>query len=156
MTHALPRWRLRAITAITHITASGAWVGLDISLVALTLVHAPIPTVLSECATFAAGLTIGSGAALATRRPWGGLRRHHWIEAKILIAAVVAAAGLTSVTGALDPMSVLTARVCALVALIAATAVSVTKPWGLTPHGRATRNRRDSSSLTTVIRGAVR
>jgi hypothetical protein len=138
MRHSRPRRRLRAITVTTHITAAGAWVGIDIALIAETLVRAPIPTVLSELATFSAGLTIGTGIALARRRPWGGLRRHHWIEAKAVIAAVVAVAGLTSVTGMLDPMSVLVARVCALAALIAATLVSATKPWGLTARGHAT------------------
>ncbi|HEY3692435.1 MAG TPA: hypothetical protein VGL46_19450, partial [Pseudonocardiaceae bacterium] len=51
--------------------------------------------------------------------------------------AIITAAGLTSLTGALDPMTVLTARICALIALITTIAVSVTKPWGLTPYGRA-------------------
>lgn len=53
--------------------------------------------------------------------------------------AVVAAAGLTSLSGILDPLSVLVARVCALIAVIA---VSVTKP-----RGHAGRSRRDGQAV---------
>jgi hypothetical protein len=55
---------------------------------------------------------------------------------------VVAAAGLTSLSGILDPLSVLVARVCALIALIAVIAVSVTKP-----RGHAGRSRRDGQAV---------
>lgn len=60
------------------------------------------------------------------------------------VSPVVAAAGLTSVCGILDPLSVLAARVSALIALIAAIAVSVTKPWGLTQVGRAAAAKRSA------------
>jgi len=91
-----------------------------------------------------AATTLGTRLVLGAHRPWG-LRRHHWLVAKVRISAVVVAAGLTSVSGVLDSLSVLAARVCALIALIAAIAVSVTKPWGLTQVGCATAAKRSAS-----------
>ncbi|MFL6146232.1 MAG: hypothetical protein ACJ72I_01720 [Pseudonocardiaceae bacterium] len=136
MRPALPRW-LRATLVTTHITTAASWLGTDATLIALTIAGKPIPAVLGAWITTpAAAITLATGITLAAHKPWG-LRRHHWIGVKIRIAAIIIAAGLTSLTGALDPMTVLTARICALIALITTIAVSVTKPWGLTPHGRA-------------------
>jgi hypothetical protein len=139
--------RVRAATVIAHITAVGGWVGIDIALIALSLTRTPIPTVLSELAIVSAVLTITTGITLAIRRPWGGLRRHRWIETKTRITAIVVAAGLASIAGMLDPMSVLAARIGALVGLVAAVAVSVTKPGGLTPYGRLTTRPRHRHRL---------
>ena len=136
MRAALPRG-LRMALLTAHITAGALWLGLDTALIAITAAHAAIPAAVGAAVlTSSAAITLGTGLVLAAHRPWG-LRRHHWIVAKVRISAVVAAAGLTSVSGILDPLSVLAARVCALIALIAAIAVSVIKPWGLTEVGRA-------------------
>jgi hypothetical protein len=141
MRPALPRW-LRATLVITHITTAASWLGTDATLIALTLAGKPIPAVLGAWITTpAAAITLATGITLAAHKPWG-LRRHHWIGVKIRIAAIITAAGLTSLTGALDPMTVLSARICALVALITAIAVSVTKPWGLTPTAAQPAQRR--------------
>jgi hypothetical protein len=143
MRAALPRG-LRMALLTVHITAAALWLGMDTALIAVTAAHAVIPAGLGAAMlTSAAATTLGTGFVLAAHRPWG-LRRHHWIVAKVRISAVVAAAGLTSLSGILDPLSVLAARVCALIALIAAIAVSVTKPWGLTQVGRAAAAKRSA------------
>ena len=158
MRAALPRG-LRMALLTAHITAAALWLGMDTALIAITAAHAAIPAPLGAAVlTPSAATTLGTGFVLAAHRPWG-LRRHHWIVAKVRISAVVAAAGLTSLSGILDPLSVLAARVCALIALIAAIAVSVTKPWGLTRVGRAAAAKRSASNAckrrhrrtTTVI-----
>jgi hypothetical protein len=116
MRPALPRW-LRATLVTTHITTAASWLGTDATLIALTIAGKPIPAVLGAWITTpAAAITLATGITLAAHKPWG-LRRHHWIGVKIRIAAIITAAGLTSLTGALDPMTVLTARICALIAL---------------------------------------
>jgi len=144
MRAALPRGvRMALLTA--HITAAALWLGMDTALIAITAARAAIPVPLGAAVlTSSAATTLGTGFVLAVHRPWG-LRRHHWIVAKVRISAVVAAAGITSLSGILDPMSVLAARVCALIALIAAIAMSVTKPWGLTRVGRAAAAKRSAS-----------
>ena len=141
---ALPRG-LRMALLTAHITAVALWLGMDTALIAITAAHAAIPAPLGAAAlTSSAATTLGTGFVLAAHRPWG-LRRHHWIVAKVRISAVVTAAGLTSLSGVLDALSVLAARVCVLIALIAAIAVSVTKPWGLTQVGRAALAKRSAS-----------
>jgi hypothetical protein len=118
---------------------------MDTALIPITTAHVAIPAPLGVAGlTSSAATTVGTGFMLAAHRPWG-LRRHHWIVAKVRISAVVAAAGLTSLSGILDPPLVLAARVCALIALVAAIAVSVTKPWGLTQVGRAAAAQRSAS-----------
>ena len=136
---------LRMALLSAHITAAALWLGMDTAMIAITAAHAAIPaSVGAAVLTSSAATTLGTGLVLAAHRPWG-LRRHHWLLAKVQISAVLAAAGLTSVSRILDPPSVLAARVCALIALIAAIAVSVTKPWGLTHVGRATAAKRSAS-----------
>ena len=144
MRAALPRG-LRMALLTAHITAAALWLGMDTALIAITAAHASIPAPLGAAMlTPSAATTLGTGFVLAAHRPWG-LRRHHWIVVKVRISAVVTAAGLTSLSGVFDPLSMLAARVCALIALIAAIAVSVTKPWGLTQVGRAAAANRSAS-----------
>jgi hypothetical protein len=132
-----------------HVTAAALWLGMDTALTAITAAQAAIPAPVGAAVlTSSAAITLGTGFMLAAHRPWG-LRRHHWIVAKVRISTVVAAAGLTSLSGILDPLSVLAARVCALIALIAAIAMSVTKPWGLTQVGRAAAAKRPASGACT-------
>lgn len=99
---ALPRW-LRMALLTAHITAAALWLGMDTALIALTAAHAAIPAPLGAAMlTSSAATTLGTGLLLGAHRPWG-LRRHHWIIAKVQISAVVVAAGLTSLSGILDP-----------------------------------------------------
>jgi hypothetical protein len=147
MRAALPRG-LRMALLTAHITAAALWLGMDTAMIAISAAHAAIPAPLGAVVlTSSAATTLGTGFLLGAHRPWG-LRRHHWIIAKVRISAVVAAAGLTSLSGILDPLSLLAARVCALIALIAAIAVSVSKPWGLTQGGRAAAAKRSVSSAS--------
>jgi hypothetical protein len=83
---------------------------------------------------------------LALSTPWG-LGRYWWVLAKCGIAGALTAAGLTFllpqlpslVAGGSEPAGIgtLIARALALVLLLGATGLSVVKPWGKTPRGRA-------------------
>lgn len=138
------------MTVLTaHITAAALWLGMNTASIALTAAHTAIPAPLGAAMlTSSAATTLGTGFVLAAHRPWG-LRRHHWIITKLRISTVLAAAGLTSLSGILDPLSILTTRICALIALTTAIAVSVTKPWGLTQHGRTTPAKRSANNTGT-------
>jgi hypothetical protein len=99
---ALPRG-LRMALLTAHITAAALWLGMDTVLIALTAAHAASPAPLGAAMlTSSAATTLGTGLLLGAHRPWG-LRRHHWIIAKAQISAVVVTAGLTSLSGILDP-----------------------------------------------------
>ncbi|MBV9161760.1 MAG: hypothetical protein JO309_05245 [Pseudonocardiales bacterium] len=153
----------RAVVLTVHITMSVGWLGLDGALVALEVtglstVH---PTVGAGIAT-ATGViacwvlipvvfsSLVSGLVLALSTPWG-LVRHWWVIVKCGIAAVLTAAGLLYllpqlpqiVAGGGEPaeMQTLIARSVALVLLLAATGLSVVKPWGKTSCGRKVHNR---------------
>ncbi|MBV9648737.1 MAG: hypothetical protein JO296_01190 [Pseudonocardiales bacterium] len=144
----LPRG-LRMTLLTAHITAAALWLGINTASIALTAAHTAIPAPLGAAMlTSSAATTLGTGFVLAAHRPWG-LRRHHWIITKLRISTVLAAAGLTSLSGILDPLSTLAARICALIALITTIAVSVTKPWGLTQHGHTTPTKRSAHNTGT-------
>lgn len=155
--------RARAVVLTVHIVMSVGWLGLDGALVALEVtglstVH---PAVRAGIAT-ATGViacwvllpvvfsSLVSGLVLALSTPWG-LARHWWVIAKCGIAAVLTAAGLLFLVprlpqiaaGGGEPagMQTLVARSVALVLLLAATGLSVVKPWGKTPRGRRVPNR---------------
>jgi hypothetical protein len=87
-----------------------------------------------------------SGLVLALSTPWG-LALHWWVLAKCGIAVALTATGLLLMLPRLDqivagegePVQIRTllARSLALVLLLVATGISVIKPWGKTPYGRA-------------------
>ncbi len=89
-----------------------------------------------------------TGLVLALSTPWG-LVRHWWVLAKCGIALTLTATGLALMLPRLDriiagdgepvQMQTLLVRSLALILLLAATGLSVIKPWGKTPHGRAAR-----------------
>jgi MFS superfamily sulfate permease-like transporter len=91
-------------------------------------------------------ISLVSGVVLALSTPWG-LVRHWWVLAKCAIAVTLTATGLLLMLPRLDQvvaaegepvqMQTLLARSLALVLLLAATGISVIKPWGKTPHGRS-------------------
>ncbi|MGH3935796.1 MAG: hypothetical protein ACRDS1_12605 [Pseudonocardiaceae bacterium] len=91
-------------------------------------------------------ISLTSGLVLALSTPWG-LVRHWWVLAKCGIAVVLTTTGLVLMLPRLDQvvagngepvqLQTLLARSLALVLLLAATGLSVVKPWGKTPHGRA-------------------
>jgi len=150
--------RRRAVVLTVHIVMSVGWLGLDGAMVALevTSLSTVHPAVRAGIATATAVIacwvlvpvvffSLVSGLVLALSTRWG-LARHWWVLAKCGIAAVLTAAGLLFLVPALprilagggDPagMPTLIARSGALVLLLAATGLSVVKPWGKTPHGR--------------------
>jgi hypothetical protein len=153
----LPR-RARAALLTIHVAVSVGWLGLDGALVALevTGLSAGDPVVQGGIAaamgTLASWVLIPvvctslvSGLVLALSTPWG-LVRHWWVLAKCGIAVALTATGLLLMLPRLDQivagegepvqMQTLFARSLALVLLLAATGLSVVKPWGKTPHGR--------------------
>jgi hypothetical protein len=150
--------RRRAVVLTVHIVMSVGWLGLDGALVALevTSLSTVHPAVRTGIATATAVIacwvlvpvvffSLVSGLVLALSTRWG-LARHWWVLAKCGIAAVLSAAGLLFLVrelprilaGGGNPagMPTLIARLGALVLLLAATGLSVVKPWGKTPLGR--------------------
>lgn len=158
---AIPRLPRRARVALltVHVAVSVGWLGLDGALVALevTGLSAGDPVVQGGIAAAMGALaswvlipvvftSLVSGLVLALSTPWG-LVRHWWLLAKCGIAVALTATGLLLMLPRLDQivagegepvqMQTLLARSLALVLLLAATGLSVVKPWGKTPHGRA-------------------
>jgi hypothetical protein len=154
----LPR-RARVALLTVHIVTSVGWVGLVGALVALEVIglatvnpaeRAGIVTAMTAIAVWVlipvVFSSVASGLALALSTPWG-LVRHWWVLAKCGIAVALTATGLLLMLPRLDQivagegepvqMHTLFARSLALVLLLAATGLSVVKPWGKTPHGRA-------------------
>ncbi|MGH3976212.1 MAG: hypothetical protein ACRDS9_23245 [Pseudonocardiaceae bacterium] len=90
-------------------------------------------------------ISLTSGVVLALSTPWG-LVRHWWVLAKCGIAVALTVTGVLLMLPRLDQivagdgepvqMQTLLVRSLALIMLLAATGLSVVKPWGKTPHGR--------------------
>jgi hypothetical protein len=154
----LPR-RARAALLTVHVAVSVGWLGLDGALVALEVtsltsgdpaVQGGIAAAMGALASWVlipvVFISLVSGLVLALSTPWG-LVRHWWVLAKCGIALTLTATGLALMLPRLDrivagdgepvQMQTLLARSLALVLLLAATGLSVIKPWGKTPHGRA-------------------
>ncbi|MGH3827006.1 MAG: hypothetical protein ACRDQX_07510 [Pseudonocardiaceae bacterium] len=153
--------RVRAVVLTVHVVMSVGWLGIDGALVALegtgmATVH---PAARAGMATATAVivcwvlvpvvfLALVSGLVLALSTHWG-LARHWWVLVKSGIAAVLVAAGLAFLVPALPAIlagggapataATLIGKVVALVLLLAATGLSVIKPWGRTSRGRGVR-----------------
>jgi hypothetical protein len=155
-TSRLSRWA-RAVVLTVHVAMSVGWLGLDGALVALEVtglctvnpaVRAGMATATAVIAYWAlvpvVFFSLVSGLMLALSTSWG-LARHWWVLAKCGISAVLTASGLLFLvhqlpqilTGGGEPaeMQTLIGRSVALVLLLAATGISVVKPWGKTPRG---------------------
>lgn len=161
-----PRVRKAALTL--HVTASVGWLGAVIVFLALALAglagREPQATYLAMDLTarlvlvplaFAA---LASGLVQSLGTEWG-LVRHWWVVAKLLLTvastlvlllhlAPISDVATVAAEGPLDSSDARGLRVqlvanaaAALVALLAATALSVFKPKGLTAHGRRMRRR---------------
>lgn len=145
-----------------HITVSVGWLGLDGALVALEVTglgtgdageRAGIAAAMAAIVVWVlipvVSASLISGLVLALSTPWG-LVRYWWVIFKCGVAAVLTATGLglmlprlhQIILGEAEPVGVqlLIGRAIALALLLAATGVSVVKPWGKTPHGRSVRN----------------
>jgi hypothetical protein len=156
---------VRKFALTTHVTSSVGWLGAVAAFLALAiggLISNDGPLVQSayiamEFVTWfvivpfsIASLITGVVQALGT--PWG-LFRHYWVVAKLTVTVVataillvhtqpigaVAAVALQGplAAGDLRPLRVqlVADAVAALFALLAATTLSVYKPWGLTAYG---------------------
>lgn len=172
----LPRWARAALLTV-HVAASVGWLGLDGALVALeaTGLRSGDPRMRSDIADAMAAIAgwvlipivfiaLVSGLVLALGTPWG-LVRHWWLIAKSGIAVVLAGTGLALLLPRLhqvlahgsEPVGVqtLVARSVGLVLLLAATNLSVVKPWGRTRLASRSRHKEpylDRSILPNVSR----
>ncbi|HEX2291146.1 MAG TPA: hypothetical protein VHH53_13345 [Pseudonocardiaceae bacterium] len=172
----LPR-RARAALLTVHVAVSVGWLGLDGALVALEVtsltsgdpaVQGGIEAAMGALASWVlipvVFTSLVSGLVLALSTPWG-LVRHWWVLAKCGIAVTLTATGLALMLPRLGQVAIedgepiqlqtLLVRSLALVLLLAATGLSVIKPWGKTPHGRAaqvTAKRVSRSSDTEACR----
>ena len=160
---AVPRLPRRARTALltVHVAVSAGWVGLDGALVALEVIglgtgdsgeRAGIAAAMGAIVVWAlipvVVFALTSGLVLALSTPWG-LVRYWWVIIKCGIAGTLAVTGMLLmlprlhqiIAGEAEPvrMESLIGRSIALALLLAATGISVIKPWGKTPHGRSAR-----------------
>jgi hypothetical protein len=127
------------VVLTAHVITSVGMAGMTAALVAFQLA-APSAQVWKLINLFSkwvltptAGVAFGSGLVLAGAGSWG-LLRWRWVIVKLQISAMLTGVGLVSIAGWFDPLTVLAARCCALVALACLVAVSVVKPWGRTPE----------------------
>jgi hypothetical protein len=144
-----------------HVAVSVGWLGLDGALVALEVtglgtrdpggragIAAAMAAIVVWVLVPVVFCSLVSGLVLALSTSWG-LVRHWWVLIKCGIAAVLTATGLLMmlprlhqiIDGDAEPvgMRMLLGRALALALLLAATGLSVVKPWGKTPHGRSVR-----------------
>lgn len=166
-THFRLRPRARKAVLLAHIAAGGAWLGIDVALGVLVVavlvpgdqlgaavalasigMFAVWPMTLMGLLTLATGVVLGMGSKYGLIRTW-------WVAVKLalnvaLVAAVLFALrpGVTELAaqarGALMTQTpppaaadLLFPPVVSTTALLAAMALSVFKPWGSTPWGRA-------------------
>lgn len=156
---------LRKFVLTAHVTFTVGWLGAVAGFVALAIIGLtsqdaqtvramylamePIARFVIVPLSFAPLLT---GPILSLGTPWG-LFRHYWILAKLLITVLCtlimqahmppiinlasAATKMTLFSADLHRMQIqmVVASVAALLALLAATALAVYKPRGMTPYG---------------------
>jgi hypothetical protein len=163
-----PRLRKLALTA--HVACSVGWLGAVVGFLALAVAGVTSRDVRTAHALDLAMAVTGwfvivplclasllTGVVQSLGTPWG-LIRHYWVVFKLLInvlATIVLLMYMRTTGGGVSaqgsPAPVLHAGVTVLL-LIAATALSVHKPQGVTPYG--VRKQRARAAPTTV-RGTV-
>lgn len=131
--------RARLVVVTIHVITSVGMLGVTASLVAFQVAVGQLqasskPNQILDLVGFRvltpmAVTALASGVVLAVSGPWG-LCRWRWVTAKLQISAMLTVVGLANLVGLFDPVTVLVARACALVALVAMVAVSMAKPWG--------------------------
>ena len=170
---------LRRLALTAHVTFSVGWLGavaafLALSIAGLTsedinLVRATYPAMAVITWYVIVPLSLGSffsGLVQSLGTKWG-LFRHYWVVAKLAITVVATAilllhtrpidfiaesAGKKAFAGAhLQRLRIqlVADASAALVALLTATALTVHKPRGLTPHGRRQQNEAEVASRST-------
>ncbi|HXG72199.1 MAG TPA: hypothetical protein VNJ04_16430 [Gemmatimonadaceae bacterium] len=157
---------LRKLALTTHVILSVGWLGAVVAYLALAIVGLTSPRVEMVRAAYLSMAAIGwyvivplSLAALAVGllvslgTPWG-LFRYWWVLAKFLLttgATVILLRHMPAVTRMSGPaagadfsaadlramrMQLVVHAAGGLLVLLAATVLSVFKPWGMTPYGR--------------------
>ena len=158
--------RLRKLTLTAHVVSSVGWLGavacsLALAIAGLTsrdaqMVRAAYLAMVLTAWSVIVPLSLASplsGIVQSLGTPWG-LFRHYWILVKFLItipatvilllhmqpighlARVVAETTLASGDLAGQRIKLVTSAGAALLVLLVATALSVFKPWGMTPYER--------------------
>ena len=154
--------RLRKFLLAAHVVVSVGWLGIVVTMLVLSIAAATTQEVgMSEAAyvllddvsdtlvapppaSFSiAALLTGIVLSLGTR--WG-LFEHYWVVAKLLLTAAVIFSGIflvdrwlqqaSAAPGGTAPTLLIYASVVHLLMLVAATVISVYKPWGKTKRGR--------------------
>lgn len=157
---------LRKLVLLAHITTSTGWLGAVATFLALAIagltcpdqqtvrsVYVAMPLVTWQVIAPLAFAALLTGLALSLGTPWG-LTRYYWVLAKLLINSVsipillvhtriisevanAAAKGHLSDADLRGPREQLVVvAVAAVLALLAASALSVFKPRGMTPLNR--------------------
>jgi uncharacterized membrane protein len=150
--------RPRRLTRASHVVASSAWVGLSVAMTTIALTGAltadpataaagyDLMAVIGTRAIAAAAIaTLVTGLVLSVATVWG-LVRYWWTVAKtaLTIVVIVSAVGMTNgwveraadaargLAGERAPSAWLAVAGAAghLILLVAATVISVDKPWG--------------------------
>jgi hypothetical protein len=154
---------LRKFTLTAHVTCSVGWFGSVASFVALALVGLKSGDLHTVSAVYVAAAVVGqyvivpfslaallTGVVVSVATEWG-LVRHYWVLVKFLLtigatallllhmqpvnrlALAAANASITSADILPLRIQILVDACLGLLALLAATALSVYKPWGVTP-----------------------
>jgi hypothetical protein len=170
---------LRRFTFTTHVTSSVGWVGavvvfLALAIIGLTskdeatvrgayLVMAPAAWLVLVPLAHA---SLFSGIVLSLGTPWG-LIRHYWVAVKLVITvfstvilmiymgtfrqmAGVAADPVVALGVVRNPSPVVHA-ILALLLLLAATALGIYKPFGMTAYGRRKREEEGQKLSSTAF-----
>jgi len=154
--------RLRKLVLAAHVVVSVGWLGIVAAMLVLEIAAATAQKVGGSEAAYAllddvsgtlvapppASFSIAAlltGIVLSLGTKWG-LFDHYWVVAKLLLTVVVIFSGIFLVEGWIRqasaapegpaPMLLICASVAHLLMLVAATVVSVYKPWGTTRRGR--------------------
>ena len=161
---------LRKLSLTAHVVASVGWLGAVAAFLSLSLagLYSGRPETMGaaylamQMITWAvivplSGASLVTGVIQSLGTPWG-LFRHYWVVAKLGIAVVASLLlvlhtqpiGAVAAVAAERPIAPVDLRqlrlqlvadsVAAVVALIAATALSIYKPQGLTSYGRAAQS----------------
>ena len=168
----------RRFTLATHVTASVGWVGAVLVFLALAAIGLSSQDertvrgaylVMSPAAWFVlvpiAHAALASGIVLSLGTPWG-LFRHYWVVLKLaltLFATVILMVYMNTfrqIAGvAADPVvelglvrnpSPLVHAILALIVLLAATALGIYKPFGMTPYGHRRHSAQRPATVTAT------
>ena len=186
-TNNVMRPQLRKLALTAHVTTSVGWFGAVGSFLVLAIAGLTSADAMTVRSAYLAMELMGwfiivplcvaslpTGLIMSFGTPWG-LVRHYWVVAKLVISVIAtilllvhmqpvghiarAVAERTLRDGELAGlrMQLVADAIAASVALLAATALSIYKPWGLTPYGsRALRRETDGISDREKLPGALR